>query len=342
MNKSLREIADILLKAHSVILAGHVMPDGDSVGSTAALGLMLEHLGKRVTLVSNDPIPSTYTFLPGSDKFVIGQVPTGEYDLFVVLDCSVPERTGESLRVLLDKPGPAVLNLDHHASTPPYGDYNYIDPKASAVGEIVFDLGELLGVPLSLDIATCLYTAISTDTGSFRYDNTTAGTHRRVARLIECGLSPSEVSTLIYDEKPLSSLRLLHAVLGTLKVSPCGTVAWMRMTRRMEREAGATDDEAEGLINYARVIEGVEIALFFRETGPDRYKVGFRSKRAVDVSKLAQLFGGGGHPRASGCSVEGPYEEVEQRLVDAAVAAAREGLHGRYSKYPKTPGDDLT
>jgi len=324
MTTNLRDIAAVLRQARRPVIAGHIMPDGDCIGSVLALGFILEALGQRPTLVSADPVPSSYRFLPGADRFHVGRVPDDEYDLFVMLDCSVPERLGDSVQELLTRPGLKTVNIDHHISTKPFGDYNYIDAGAAAVGEIIYDLAVLIDVPLTFEIAVCLYTAILTDTGCFRYDNTTADTHRRVARLIECGLSPASVATAIYDEKPLSSLRLVAAALGTLQVSDArrpGRLAWMRLTRAMERDAGAREEDADGLINYARMIEGVEVALLFHEMPDGTVKVGFRSKHAVDVSRLAGRFGGGGHPRAAGAVVSGSIDEVEPKVVAAALEA---------------------
>ncbi|MDI6906247.1 MAG: bifunctional oligoribonuclease/PAP phosphatase NrnA [Thermoanaerobacterales bacterium] len=322
MINDLPGIAAVVRQARRPVIAGHVMPDGDCIGSVLGLSLILEALDQQPTLVSADPVPLIYRFLPAADRFHVGHVPPGEYDLFIMLDCSVPERLGDPVKLLLSRPGLQVVNIDHHISTQPFGDYNYIDAGASAVGEIVYDLAGLLNVPLTREIAVCLYTAILTDTGCFRYDNTTADTHRRVARLIECGLSPAMVATAIYDEKPLSALRLLSAVLQTLRVSDprrLGRLAWMRLTQAMERQVEAREEDADGLINYARMVEGVEVALLFRETADGKVKVGFRSKHAVDVSRLAGCFGGGGHPRAAGSVIEGSIDEVEAGIVAAAL-----------------------
>jgi|Deesub1362A_J573_1020465.scaffolds.fasta_scaffold00044_84 phosphoesterase RecJ-like protein len=330
VNHNLTAIGAELRRARKPVLAGHVLPDGDSIGSTLALGFMLEQLGATVTMVSQDQIPTTYRFLPGVDRIHIGSVPEGPFDCLVALDCSVPERVGQAVQPLLSQPGVRVINIDHHVSAVPFADYNYIDPSAAAVGEIVFDLAELLGVELTADISICLYTAIVTDTGSFRYENTSPGTHRRVARLIEQGLGVGAINTQIYDEKPLAAVKLLHRVLGTLTVSECGRFAWLKLTRAMEAECGAGQVEAEDLINYARTIQGVEVGILFREMPEGRIKVGFRSKRLVDVSRLAATFGGGGHPRAAGCIFnDGRLTEVELRVIGVVKKVVAEAFDGR-------------
>jgi len=329
--QSLKEIAAELRRVKRPVLAGHVMPDGDSIGSTLALGLILEKLGVAATLVSQDEIPANYRFLPGTDRIHVGRVPDGHYDALIALDCSVPDRLGPAVMPLLSQPGIRVINLDHHLSAIPFADLSYVDPAAAAVGEIVFDLAELLKVALTPEIAACLYTAILTDTGSFRYENTGPDTHRRVARLIEHGIDVAAISTKIYDERPVAVIRLLHLVLGTLRLSKCGRIAWLKLTRSMEAASGSGQADAENLINYTRTIKGVEVGLLFREMPDNQIKVGFRSKRRIDVSQLAAAFGGGGHPRAAGCTLPGSLAEVEMQVVAAVEKAVAEACDGRGS-----------
>jgi len=315
--------ARIIGAAQHVILTGHIMPDGDSLGSVIALGLALESQGKQVVFVSGDPIPPGYAFLPEVNRFAIGHLPPGTYDLLIVLDCSTPERLADVCREhpLLKSNS---ICLDHHASASLFCRYNYIDPQAAAVGEIVFDLLQILGIPLTYEIAVCLYVAILTDTGSFRYENTTAATHRRVAALLDTGIDPATIATRVYEEKPLRGIRLLQAALASLKVSPRGRVAWMTLDWGTMQALGATDADADGLVDYARIIRGVEVAILLRETAPGKTRVGFRSKRHVDVNRLAARFGGGGHPRAAGCLLDGQPGEIAAKVVSAAMDAAGE------------------
>lgn len=331
-NEDLAVIGAELKRAKRPLLAGHVLPDGDSLGSMLALRLLLEQLGAQVNMVSQDQVPAVYRFLPGVELIRVGELPPGPFDYLVILDCSVPERLGQAVQQVLLQEGLRVINIDHHVSAEAFADFNYIDPGAAAVGEIIFDLAGLMGTEITTDIATCLYTAIATDTGSFRYENTGPDTHRRVARLIETGLDVGALNTLIYDEKPLTSVRLLHRVLGTLRVGDCGRFAWMQLTRAMERECGVDQSEVEDLINYARAIQGVEVGLLFREMPDGRIKVGFRSKRRVDVSRLAAVFGGGGHPRAAGCMFEGTdLAAVEAQVIGVVQKTIAEALDGRDS-----------
>ena len=318
----LQAIAGVLEGSRRVIISGHIMPDGDCVGSVAALGLALAQLGKEVTMALPDPVPELFRFLPGTADFLTGENALGgAYDTFMILDCSVPERLG-GLRPLLER-RLTVCNIDHHISSYSFAHYNYIDLRAAATAEIVQDLCELLGAEITPAIAACLYTGIVTDTGSFQYENTTPQTHRRAAALIEAGAPAQAINIQLYEQKPLAQLRVLEAVLPTLSLTPCGRVAWMSVTRGLLNSLRAGDEHVNGLINYARSVRGVEVALLFREIGPGRYKISFRSKEAADVNRLAARFGGGGHVRAAGCILEGELAALQKRVVAAALEEIR-------------------
>ncbi len=321
---SLADIGEAVKKSNRVLLCGHVMPDGDCLGSVLALGLTLEKMGKKVTMAGPDPVPETYHFLPGLDRFFAGDPPEYEYDTFVVLDCSVPERLGKGYQDLLKK-DLTVIYIDHHEGSQPFGDYRYTDTKAAAVGEIIFDLLNVMGTEITIEAAVNLYTAICTDTGSFQYDNTTPGTHRRVAMLLEMGVPATQINIHLYEEKPLAALHILGAALNTLTTSNCGRVCWMTITREILCKAGALDEHTDGLVNYARSIKGVQVGLLFREISENHFKISFRSKNSVDVNKLANLFGGGGHPRAAGCTIKGNLKNVQEQIVQAAIKAAWSG-----------------
>lgn len=315
---SLVEIARCLKEARRVIISGHVMPDGDCLGSVAALGLALEKLGKNVTLASPDPLPEVYHFLPGAARFLIGEQALGrDYDLLVAVDLSNPERLGP-LKELLTRV-PLVCTIDHHKGNHLFGHYNYVDPTAAATGEIIQDLLDVMHISSCGDIGVCLYTAIATDTGSFRYQNTTPGTHRRVARLMEEGLDAAKVNVLLFEQKSLLHLRVLQAALQTLDLTPCGRIAWMSVSKETLDSLGAQDEHTDGLIEYVRSLRGVEVAMLFREIRPGRWKVGFRSRGSVDVQRVASSFNGGGHMRAAGAVVDGKAEEVIKKVVAAVL-----------------------
>jgi len=319
---NLDSIVNVIKTRQSFILCGHIMPDGDSLGSMLALGKVLESFGKRVTMVSFDPVPDNLTFLPGTERLLIGDRELhGGFDAFVILDCSTPDRLGPYRKIL--EWDLITINIDHHPGNSIHAHFEYIDSRAAATGEIIYDMLVQSGLTVSPDVAVCLYTAIITDTGSFRYANTTPATHRRVAALMECGIQPGRINELIYDQKPLPSLLLLRAALQTLQFSACKKVAWITVFRRTIEEVNARDDHTEGIINYPRSIKGVEVAIFFRELEPDVFKVGFRSKGKVDVNRLASQFGGGGHVKASGCILKGKFENISRKVVEAAVNAVR-------------------
>ncbi len=313
-------IIQIIREKQSFLMLIHVNPDGDSIGSTIGLGLALERVGKKVTMVVVDPVPDVYRFLAGSDRMVHYSEVSGHYDAVFFLDCGDLERTGPAA-ALAGLAGVKV-NIDHHISNTVYGDLNYIDPRCAAVGEQVYQMLHVLGYPMDEDIATALYTSIVTDTGNFKYENTTVDTHLITSHLLTYDVRPEVVSQAIYDSKTLPGLRLLGLTLDSLEVDDTGRIAWAVVTREMLDKSGAKDEETEGLINYPRTLKGVEVALLFKETDDGRLRVSFRSKKYVDVSRLAGHWGGGGHARAAGCTMSGSLSEAKA----AVLTAAREAL----------------
>ena len=311
---SLREIAEVIHRARRFFLCGHINPDGDSIGSVLALGLVLEIMGKEVIMASPNPIPENLIFLPGVEKVVTDFRQLSGIDTFIMLDCSEPDRLGSEVAELA-KTAREIIVLDHHPAVDCSADYCYIDEHAAATGEIVYDLLELMDIFFAKEIAVCLYTAIITDTGSFQYRNTTAQTHRRVACLLTAGVDVSRVSISLYGERTLTHLRAVGAALSKLKLAADGQLAWISMTREMLVEISATDEDCDSLINYPRMIKGVEVALLFQEIEPELFKIGFRSKGSVDVNKIAVAFGGGGHVLASGCRLSGKLPEVEATVL---------------------------
>lgn len=211
-----------------------------------------------------------------------------------------------------------LVNIDHHPTNNLFGRLNYVDAEAAATGEIIFELLQKLGVHNDGAVAEALYVAISTDTGSFKYDNTTEKTHLIAGRLLARGVKPGHISSQVFDIKPLAAVMALRQALSTLTFSADGKIAWMTLTEKDLQQAGADNADLEGLINYAKNIEGVEVGLLFRENDDGTIKVGFRSFQ-TDVAGIAALFGGGGHTRAAGCTIRGSLDEAISR-VTAAVA----------------------
>jgi bifunctional oligoribonuclease and PAP phosphatase NrnA len=302
------------------LLLGHVHPDADVLGTLLALGLALEQRGWRVILAGPHPVPEPLAFLPGADRYQAWTAPPQAYGVVVMTDCPNPARA-EGLLEAARGPGAEVINIDHHPDNQRYGTINWIDPAAAATGEMIFDLLRTLGVKLTAEIALNLFTAIHTDTGSFRYSNTTSRTFRIAADLVECGAPPALVTDRLYQRRPPDALRLLGEVLRRIRVSDDGQVAWLPV------EGGLVTDAfmaAEDLVTYPRSIAGVRVAALLREEGPGVVKASLRGKGDVPVNRIAQTFGGGGHENAAGCTLSGTLEEATETLL----AAVRDVLRG--------------
>ncbi len=315
---SLEEVAEFLRKGKKAVICGHAMPDGDSVGSVLAMSFLFSGIGMENYVVTADPIPAIYNFLPGIENVKSIDGFPEDYDLAVILDCTDLSRLGDKLSAWIGKI-PAIVNIDHHVSNQEFGSCNYVDPKAGATGEIIFELIKLMGVSLTKEMAVNLYAAIVMDTGSFRFDNTTDKTYEIAAELFRTGIKVTEINAHLFENKDLVHLKLLGYALTQLNTSADGRVAWVTIPIRVMQEFGALDEHADGIINYPRMLESAEIGLLFREINPGIVKVGFRSKKLIDVNKLAAVFGGGGHPRASGCIVEGDLGEVEGKVVNLCL-----------------------
>jgi phosphoesterase RecJ-like protein len=294
-------LLEALRRGHRFLTVLHENPDGDSLGTAFGLAIGLASLGKEVIVAGGDPLPPAYSFLPGSDSLVSPEGAIGPFDVAILPDCAAIDRTG-AVRPLVEA-CPVVLNIDHHGTNDGFGTVAWVDPAASAAGELAYHLLSALGVTLTPDVATCLYTAIITDTGSFHYDSTSPQGLEIAAALVRAGANPAALATKLYETRSESSLRLLSRALDTLELSPQRKVAWVTLTPADFATAGAPDSESDGIINYPRQIEGVEVALFFKAVGPNLVRVGFRSRGRVDVAALAARFGGGGHAKASGCLI---------------------------------------
>ncbi len=319
----MKKLLSVIQQAESIVICGHAMPDGDSVGSTVAMSLVVRQMGKKAIVISPDPIPHCYKFLPGvADVRELEDFPA-DCDLAIVLDCTDINRGGDELAAQIKKVA-TVINIDHHISNNHFGSYNFVEPVAAATGELVYRLIRESGHTVTADIAMNLYTAMVMDTGSFRYENTTANTHKIAAELMSTGIDVARINENLFENREIISIRLLGRALAGIKTSTCGRVAWISVPFSTMEEMGARDEHADGIVNYPRTAEGVEIGLLFREIEPGKLKVGFRSKGSIDVNKLAAIFGGGGHPRAAGCLINGNLAEVETKVVAAALAVLPE------------------
>lgn len=308
--KQLENILRAIQDNQRFLITSHARSDGDSIGSSLALAQALTQAGKAVRILHADPAPDIYRSLPGIDRIEVGTSPNEAFDVLIVLECNDLERTGVSgLEAALS------INLDHHSKNDHFADFNWVDPNASAVAELVFQIVEALKIEMTPEMATNLYVAIMTDTGSFQYLNTTADTFRIAGQLVASGAAPAAIAQDIYMTQSESKLRLLSRVLATLSLDPTRQVAWVSLDREMLEQTGAKDNDTEGFVNYPLSLEGVKICAFFREVGPESYRVSLRSKKDFDVNRVAQSFGGGGHVNAAGLSLSGSFDEVTTRLI---------------------------
>jgi bifunctional oligoribonuclease and PAP phosphatase NrnA len=320
MKNSRRELvtqaATQIRNASSVLLACHMRPDADALGSLLGLMLGLEQLGKEVRAVSPDGVPDLYQFLPAWERLGSGSPDgPGQWELAVGLDADGSHRLGAAEAAVLR--APVVIDIDHHTGSHRYGQVQLIDPAAAATGELVYHLLLELGVNLTPQIATCLLAAILTDTGSFRYTNATAETFHIAAALIDAGAHPAPIYEAVYGSRPFEATRLLGRLLSSLERSEDGRIAWAVLSEADFHEVGVEADATEGFVDQIRMVRGSEVVLFFREEQTGEVRVSLRSRGNVDVARVAGVFGGGGHVPAAGCTVPGPLPEAVRQVVGA-------------------------
>ena len=304
----LDEVLDQIGRRQTFILTSHARPDGDAVGSALACCQILRSMGKEASVVLSDGVPGIYRPLPFADTVLHDTDQAPEAEAVIILECDSVQRTR-----LAGLERHYLINIDHHATARPFADVNWIDPNACATAEMIFRLAREAGVKISPEIATCLYTAVLTDTGSFCFHGTTDRTFALAQELVRCGADPVSIAQNVYFSTQLSKMRLLGAALSGLHRE--GTLAWMHVERETMERCEASEEDCEGLVNYALAIKGIEVALFFREQPDGSFRVSLRSKGAVNVAKVAQAFGGGGHECASGCSVPGPLAAATKSLL---------------------------
>lgn len=304
----LDEVLNQIGRRNRFLLTSHARPDGDAVGSALACCQILRTMGKEASVVLSDGVPVIYRRLPGSDSVVQSTQDAPEAEAVIILECDGVARTK-----LSGLEQHYLINIDHHATARPFADVNWIDPSACATAEMIFRLAREAGVKISPEAATCLYTAVLTDTGSFCFTGTNERTFALAQELVRCGADPVRIAHSVYFSTHLSKMRLLGAALSNLNRD--GSLAWMHVSQDAMEWASATEEDCEGLVNYALAIEGIEVALFFRQLPDSRYRVSLRSKGAVNVAAIASVFGGGGHECASGCSLDGPLSAAVETLL---------------------------
>jgi bifunctional oligoribonuclease and PAP phosphatase NrnA len=307
----LSQVVQLIEQQQKFMITSHIRPDGDGLGSGLALYWMLRDLGKDVDVVLRDRVPPSYNVLPASDLVVVQDDVDKKYDAAFIIECSDVDRPGlPSLR------NQFVVNIDHHSTTVPFGDINWIDATAAAVGEMIYNLCKALGVEVTKEIAECIYTALLTDTGSFHFSNTTERTLKIASELVRRGVEPARISEALFYSAPFSKVKLLGLVLSNIQRDESGRIAWITLDRSTVYDADASEEDSDGIVNHALSIGDVEAVAFFKELMPGSYRISLRSKGKNNVAKVAELFGGGGHRNAAGCRIEGDFEEVKRRVIE--------------------------
>jgi phosphoesterase RecJ-like protein len=316
----LSQVVELIENKRRFAITAHLRPDGDSLGSSLGLYWLLRALDKDVEVIMRDAVPHTYQKLPGASDVRVTPAADQPYDGVFVIECSDMARPG-----LKNLENQFVVNIDHHATTALFGNINWIDSTASACGEMIYNLAKALGVRVTKEIAECCYTALITDTGSFHYSNTTERTFKVASELLRTGVKPAKTAEAVFASYPWSRIQLMGAVLSTAKRDESGRVAIMRHTLDMQRTAQASDEDADGFVNYPLTVGEVEAVALLKECEAGVYRTSLRSKGEVNVAKVAEKFGGGGHRNAAGCTLRGNWEDVEDQITsllhDAVVRA---------------------
>lgn len=318
VSRFLQEEAD-----HFLVVA-HVNPDGDAIGSTLAIKWMLEALDKSYTLINESNVPEKFRFLPGADEIhTLDQLVGKSFSHVITLDCGDRTRVGEVAKLFAENV--RICNIDHHSTNDLFGVVNYVDVQAAATVELLYRLAEHLGLDFSLELATCIYTGLLTDTGSFQFSNTTPEVMRQAAHLMELGVPSAKIADHVMLTNTYSQLKILQRALATLQVSENQKIAWLKVSCQDLEDCGATVDDTEGIVQYARGVEGVEVGILFRETSNHQVKVSLRSRSKINVAQIAKQFGGGGHARAAGCILDiSSLDEAASQVVKAAEKAWEE------------------
>ncbi len=328
----IEEILGVIRQYETFLISSHINPDGDAIGSQLAIYSFLSDFGKKVSIINSNPVPYDYKFLLESGlsyatlNSEIGfGITSGDgrswddVEVAIILDCGNLNRVGKELATRI-KPKCALINIDHHIGNENFGTHNLVNPDACASGELIFQLMEYGGLEINQYSATCLYTAILTDTGSFKFANTTAEAHNIAARLIDAGARPNWIAEKVYEVVPYQRAKLFGMALEALRLDHNGKVAYMWVTRGMFDQTGAGSEDTEGFVEYVRSLRDIEVAIFFRELEDSGVKVSLRSKGDIDVNKIAVKFGGGGHQAAAGCVISESLDKSIDMVLSAVTA----------------------
>jgi phosphoesterase RecJ-like protein len=312
----LSQVVELIESKRRFAITSHVRPDGDSLGSSLGLYWLLRALDKDVEVIMRDPVPHAYQLLPGAKEVRETRVVDQPYHAVFVIECSDIARPG-----LIDLEKQVVVNIDHHSTTALFGTINWIDSTASAVGEMIYNLCKATGVRVTKQIAECVYTALITDTGSFHYSNTTERTFKVASELVRTGVKPAKTAEAVFASYPWSRIRLMGEVLSSAKRDSSGRVASLQLSLEMQSRSGASDQDSDGFVNYPLTVGEVEAVALLKECAPGVYRTSLRSKGDVNVARVAEKFGGGGHRNAAGCTLKGTWEEAEEEIVGLLLDA---------------------
>jgi phosphoesterase RecJ-like protein len=308
---ALQHIVDAIGSRRRFVLSSHSRPDGDSIGSQLAMAYALRALGKEATVINADPAPAPMMAFPGVPEIRIAAAVEGEFDAAIIMECGDLARTGVTG---LDRG--YVINIDHHPGNTGYGAINWFDAGAAACAEMVFDLVHALGVALTFEIATHVYLAILTDTGSFHFSSISPRTFDICRECLEAGVDPVLMARTVYDSNNIGRLKLFGALLGAMAIDASGRIAILYLDHAMARAAGGSYEDTEGLINLPLTVKEIQAVVFFKQDDGDDYRVSMRSKGDIDIGAVAKEFGGGGHKNAAGCTATGAIEALRRTFVE--------------------------
>lgn len=306
-----RRIVEAVGSRRRFVISSHSRPDGDSIGSQLAVAFALRALGKDVRVVNADAAPAPLMAFPGVREIEIADRVAGDHDAAIIMECGELARAGVKG---LDRF--FLVNIDHHPGNSAYGQINWFDPTAAACGEMAYTIVRALGVPFGVEIATHIYLAILTDTGSFHYSSMSARTFDICREAIEAGVDPVAVARSVYDSNNMGRLKLFGSVLSAMQLDPTGRIAIVYLDREMARVAGGTYDDTEGLINLPLTVKEIQAVVFFKQVEGEQYRVSMRSKDDIDIGAVAKEFGGGGHKNAAGCNARGPIGALQKLFVE--------------------------
>lgn len=314
---SLRKAVECIKRNKRFLITAHTSLEGDALGAELGFWNLVKKMGKQAVIVNEDDIPYGYDFLPGKNniKKLNRKTIGAKFDCFVVVDCSDLNRTGKVYKLNRNRP---VLNIDHHISNRMFADVNWVDPHASSASEMVYRLFKKMGVALDKESAVALYTGILADTGSFRYSNTSSFTHKAASELLKFNLDIPLIFKNVYENIPFQDMKLLTRILPAIRLEEKGRIAWFQIKRKTLKRGKIYSDLTEHLLSFARAIKGVEAVVLFKENLGVRseIRINLRSEGNLDVNKIAQYFGGGGHKAAAGATVHGKIEEVRRKVLN--------------------------